>query len=250
MSAYNLMHDKDRFVTEIKELLYDMSDEKQVLEQTLYQQFQKKHYAQVLDIGPGPGLISKPMYDHSEHLTMIELLPEYEETLKNNFPKADVIINSITNFQFEKKFDAIVLAHVLYFFPENQWPGLVGRLLNNLTDQGELFIAVWDSHFVYDLFMPKVAPFNSVTPMMPVPTLTTMLQKLANVEVIEIPTLMRIRDEEQIITLVAHMLGVEDRALIANCKDELQQFKSWLIIENGQQLLRSNNILYRLSVKK
>lgn len=247
MSKYKLLDDKKRFATEIDEVLYSMTDEKQVIERALSQQFRKKHYSQALDIGPGPGLISKPLYENCDKLTMLEILPEYQEILQQNYPNAEVIIGSINDTQFNKKFDAIVLAHVLYYFPEDQWPSLVKQLLSYLTEQGELFIVMWDSHFVYDLFMPKVKGLNSITPMMPIDHLTTMLQKLAKVEVIEIPTTMQINNDEQIITLIAHMLGVEYPAVVANCKNEIEQFNSWLVFENGQKVLRSNNILYQLS---
>lgn len=246
---YSLLHDKNRFASEIDYVIYGTSNEKFVLEAMFRQLFEVKHYSNVLDIGPGPGLISQPIYEHCDHLTLLEVLPEYEKILKDKFPEAEVVIGSIDHIKFEKKFDAIVLSHVLYYFPEDQWIDLINRLLLCLADGGELMIVVWDSHFITDIFLPRLKSAVSITPMMPISKLIGMLEAIADVESTKIPIAMTMQNDEQIIKLIAHMLGLEHYSAIESCKDELLQFKKLLVKSGEVSILNSNNILLRLKNK-
>lgn len=245
--SYELLVDKERYINEIDELIYHTSDEKKVLLEALIKHFQNKNYQRGLDIGPGPGLISLPMYEHCDHLTLLELLPEYESILKQRFPQASVIIDSIETIRFNEKFDIILLAHVIYFFPIAMWPELIKKLLANLTEKGELLIAVWDSAFVYEIFMPKLKGLTSVTPMIISEKFISMLEKFADVSVTKIPVTMQIKDEQQIIQLIAHMCGIEGLEKIRDCKTQLSKFKEYLQNDKGHYILKSNNLLLKLS---
>lgn len=130
----------DTFSQRIDELLYSKTDEKKIASKLLSKIFSGRKFAHALDVGAGPGEITKPLADISEKLTIIELLPEYREILAGKFPKAKTITDSIDNVTLKQEYDLILFSQVLMYFPQEEWLGLVEKLHRALLPNGELVI--------------------------------------------------------------------------------------------------------------
>lgn len=129
----------------IENLLYSRTDEKKVAADLLAKIFANRRYKHFLGVGAGPGEITKPLADISEKLTIIELVSEYEETLRSKFPNATIVIDSIDNISLKNEYDLILLSQVLYYFPQAEWVGLVEKLYDALMDGGELVLILMDT---------------------------------------------------------------------------------------------------------
>lgn len=132
----------DTFSQRIDELLYSKTDEKAIASKLLSKIFSGRKFAHALDVGAGPGEITKPLADISEKLTIIELLPEYREVLAGKFPKAKIITDSIDNVALKQEYDLIMFSQVLFYFPHEEWFGLVKKLHDALLPNGELVIVM------------------------------------------------------------------------------------------------------------
>lgn len=123
-------------------LFYSKSDEKFTVRALLDDILEHKKFNHALDVGPGPGHISEPIARRSRQLTMIEMLPEYEEILRKRFDNAKIMIGSIKEFELTPHYDVILFSHVLYYHPESEWLSLTQRLYDALVPGGELIIAL------------------------------------------------------------------------------------------------------------
>ena len=130
----------ETFSQRIDELLYSKTDEKVIASELLRKIFSGRKFTHALDVGAGPGEITKPLADISENLTIVELLPEYRKILAGKFPKAKIITNSIDNVPLKQEYDLILFSQVLMYFPHEEWFGLVEKLHNALLPNGELII--------------------------------------------------------------------------------------------------------------
>lgn len=130
------------YAQRISDLLYSKTDEKVIAADLLRKIFKDRKFKHLLDVGAGPGEIVKPLAELSEHLTMVEILPEYKEILLNKYPHADIVIDSIENISLKTEFDLIFISHVLYYFPENEWLGVVKKLYDALLPDGNLVITM------------------------------------------------------------------------------------------------------------
>jgi SAM-dependent methyltransferase len=124
----------------ISEMFYHRSEEKFVVRQLLDEIWKERRFAHALDIGPGRGRVTEPLASRSDQLTMVEVNPSCEGPLREQFPGATIIIDSIENVSFEREFDVILLSHNLYFHPADGWLELCRRLFNWLVPGGELVI--------------------------------------------------------------------------------------------------------------
>lgn len=130
------------YVNRIEGLFYSKSDEKFTVRALLDEIFGERTFGSALDIGPGAGYISEPLARRSKHLKMVEKQAKFEETLRAQFPAADVSIGSFTEVPLQGPYDVILLSHVLYYHPENTWISLLQRLHKLLAPGGELIVAL------------------------------------------------------------------------------------------------------------
>jgi len=130
------------YAERVDTLFYSKSDEKFTVRALLDEVFGNKKFGNSLDIGPGAGHISEPLYRRSKHLTLVEKLPKFEPILRTQFEDAEVIIKSINDVTLPPKFDAILFSHVLYYQPEQEWMNLTQRLFDSLVKDGELIVAL------------------------------------------------------------------------------------------------------------
>jgi len=126
----------------IEKYLYSKTDEKIIASKMLRDIFSGKMFKNVLDVGAGPGDLSATLADMAEKLTLVEIVSEYEAVLRKRFPDARVIVDTIDNVYLAAEYDFIFLSHVLYYFPEKEWFGLVKRLHEALIPGGNLVIVM------------------------------------------------------------------------------------------------------------
>ena len=101
----------------------------------------------VLEIGSGPGLFSKMLFDHSsvKSLTINDINPQFIQFVKlcfdqeeNNFKKFNSILGDIRNSDLKNKFDMIVIISSLHHIPYRV--SLFQKMESMLKDQGVLII--------------------------------------------------------------------------------------------------------------
>lgn len=148
----NLAHLNENFIETVDNLFYKKCTEKVVLNKKLTQLLDNHHFVKGLDIGPGPGLLSEPIYKRCQHLILLEILSEYGPMLKKRYPKADVIIESFLKYEFGEKFDIILCSHVLYYFTDEQLEIVLEKLYNYLSTDGFLIIILLDCNFILQYF--------------------------------------------------------------------------------------------------
>ena len=118
---------------------YDHTDEKRLISEALNQVMTTRRFAQALDIGPGPGAVTRPLYDRADHLTLVELNEDYRAPLAAEFPRAQIIIDSIHNRTYPTTFDAILFSHGFYYLDDVEWVPFARRLMSYLKPGGSLF---------------------------------------------------------------------------------------------------------------
>jgi SAM-dependent methyltransferase len=150
-------------------LFYSKSDEKFTVRALLDDILENRKFNHALDVGPGPGHISEPIARRSRQVTMIELLPEYEEILRKRFDNAKVQIGSIKDIELTPQYDLILFSHVLYYHPDADWLPLTTKLYDALLPGGELILALnsdsgdwWKIvHHYWDRLRPHIT-FNYI----------------------------------------------------------------------------------------
>jgi SAM-dependent methyltransferase len=123
-------------------LFYSKSDEKFTVRALLDDLLGERQFDRALDVGCGPGHITEPLARRTRQLVLMEKMPQFEESLKRQFPNAKVIVSDFRETQPTGKFDVILFAHVLYYQPAEQWLEICKSMLELLTDEGELVIVL------------------------------------------------------------------------------------------------------------
>jgi trans-aconitate methyltransferase len=144
-------------------LFYSKTNEKTVVAKLLRENFLDRKFNKALDIGAGPGEITNILAQHADALTIVEANTFYENTLRNKFPRANVIIGDVRTTELDSDFNFILLNQVLYFFPANEWLTICGNLRNKLSSGGELLIILNDHH-CGDLRKIFASNFNRLKP--------------------------------------------------------------------------------------
>jgi len=67
----------------------------------------------ILELGPAEGVMTRHLYQLDKDLTMVEASSEFCLNHERDFPKAKVVNSLFENFRPERKFDNIILGHVL-----------------------------------------------------------------------------------------------------------------------------------------
>lgn len=101
----------------------------------------------VLELGPAEGVMTEKLTLVTDSLTVVEGSKIFADDLKNRFPKAEIHCSLFENFKTNKKFDTIVMGHVLEHV-ENP----VETLKNAkswLKENGIIFAAVPNSHSIH-----------------------------------------------------------------------------------------------------
>lgn len=135
-SDLNLPQAQERF----DNIFYTKSDEKFVLRPLLDEIFGDRKFEFAMDVGPGAGHITEPLARRSRSLLLVEKSAAFQETLKQRFPDAQILLSPIEDVERDERFDIIVLAHVLYYHPAQNWLELLEKLGGMLSSAGEIVV--------------------------------------------------------------------------------------------------------------
>ena len=94
----------------------------------------------ILDVACGTGVLF-PFYINRNvnSITGIDISPEMVKIAKEKFPQIETICGDAEIFQFDKKFDVIMIYNAFPHFPNPE--KLIGNLVSRLKDKGRLSIA-------------------------------------------------------------------------------------------------------------
>lgn len=109
-----------------------------------------KSNARVLEIGAGMGALTGCLCERCEYVTSIEESPRRAEIIKKRHSKytnLEVVSHDIYTYEFEQKYDYILLIGVLEYVGINNKEGdpykkLLGKISELLTDEGVLLLAI------------------------------------------------------------------------------------------------------------
>ena len=132
----------DTYLDRIEKFIYSRTDEKKIVSGLIHDLIKNKPIEDALDIGTGPGLITKPLYDASKSLTLIEMDAGYADTLRKKFPKANLRVGSFLDFNFRHEFDVILCSHVLYYVPEDRWLEIFKKFISWLREGGRVLCVI------------------------------------------------------------------------------------------------------------
>lgn len=100
-----------------------------------------------LDIGAGPGFISKKLIDQFDYGFLLDTNPYYESAyldLKKDY-NLDYAIGSFQQTRFSQQFDIVLCLHVLYHIPRSLWGDIINKAYSLLKPGGKLLIAIADT---------------------------------------------------------------------------------------------------------
>jgi SAM-dependent methyltransferase len=184
---------------------------------------------------------------------MVEKLPQFEELLRRQFENAQVIVSSISDAQFEQKFDVILFSHVLYYMPEDQWVPLTRRLQSLLSEGGELLIILnCDSgdwwriiHPFWDELRPHIG-FHYV----PLTQFKRELSALSNVQSVHYGYQVWIDPGPTWVNFVGkQMLELNDERLIAQNEQRFAEMAGQFKQVDGSIVLNFRGEILRLKAK-
>ena len=132
----------DKYLDRIEKFIYSSTDEKKIVSDLIRNIIKNKPIENALDIGAGPGLITKPLYEASKNLTLIEMDPGYTDTLRKKFPKANLRVGSFLDFNFRNEFDVILCSHVLYYVLEDQWLEIFKKFISWMRKGGQVLCVI------------------------------------------------------------------------------------------------------------
>lgn len=101
----------------------------------------------VLELGPAEGLMTELILQDNYQLTIIEGSLNFCEILKNKFPNAEIINSLFEDFSIDKKFNNIILGHVLEHVIDPV--GLLKHIKNFLTPGGKILAAVPNARSIH-----------------------------------------------------------------------------------------------------
>jgi SAM-dependent methyltransferase len=134
---------ESHYKKKIDKLLYSRTDEGAVRLSLLDDLWEGARFDNALDVGPGPGNLTRALAKRTRHLTLVERNGDYTATLQAQFPSAEIFIGSIEDFDVHRSaWNQILLSHVLYYFDETRWLPLCSRLHSALNPGGGLVIII------------------------------------------------------------------------------------------------------------
>lgn len=93
-----------------------------------------------LDIGPGPGLLTRMIADKFSTTTIVEPNPAFRERNANS--GFSVIPQSWQQAELSRRYDMIQCSYVLYHVPITEWGGFIDKMIDSLEPEGMALIVM------------------------------------------------------------------------------------------------------------
>ena len=97
-----------------------------------------------LDIGGGDGVLALTLAKNVDSIVIIEPNTYFVKKIKNN-RNIEIINDKWENVKLEKKFDFILAAYVVTYFPQNKRKILIKKMFQKLNKDGKLLILSIDA---------------------------------------------------------------------------------------------------------
>ena len=94
----------------------------------------------VLEVGCGPGSLTKVMLDRGAHVTAVDASAAMLSVARRRAPSATFHLGDVLTFAPDGRFDVIVASFILHELPPLAVPGLVARLANALPPNGRVVL--------------------------------------------------------------------------------------------------------------
>lgn len=110
---------------------YELFSEKTILSKITHQN-------SFLDIGPGPGSLTKKIMPYFSETTIIEPNQVYFD----DFTGVKKFRGTLDEFTTECKYDFILCSHMLYHIPPTEWENTIAKMVSLLNPGGKLAIVM------------------------------------------------------------------------------------------------------------
>lgn len=231
------------FAESMEQLFYTNSNEKGVLTALIEELLDKQRFKNGLDIGAGQGLITQPLADRCQQLTLIEPAIKHANFLKNKFTHAQVFPGVFQDFKSDEQFDIILCAHMLYYLQPVELIPTLNRMVNMLVPGGHLILINAEVDFIFNLFSEKIGDkfkvflpatneiIASLLPFGKCETMTSQYEKTFS-------------SDNALLPYLAEFLSVSDKEVLS-CPTEVQQVKNMLKREGIHSVLEHvNSVIY------
>ncbi|WNG14582.1 class I SAM-dependent methyltransferase [Cystobacter fuscus] len=98
----------------------------------------------LLDVGAGPGTVSRRLAAHFGSLTLLE--PNRDQLGAFDLPGARLIHGTLESLQSSEQYDVVLCSHVLYHVPVSAWGGFIDRLLSFVRPGGYCLLVLGSAH--------------------------------------------------------------------------------------------------------
>lgn len=132
--------EEDRELPRVLARLYDRTDEKVIVNALLEEVLSGRRFERALDVGGGEGAHAGVLAARSEQLTLLDVRADYRDHLQARYPQAKVVIEPAETFAPDSSFDLILISHLLYYIPTDQWRPLLEHYLSLTNDGGFLLV--------------------------------------------------------------------------------------------------------------
>lgn len=129
----------------------------------------------LLDIGAGPGNVTKQIAKNFNNTTIIDPISEYSNTFKELGFKT--FVNNFEELKINDKFDFILCSHVLYHVDQDKWQSFLNKFYDTIGNNGKGMLV---------LLAPKGEWFDfevSLNPNKPIPNSDLILRKLKSLNI-------------------------------------------------------------------
>lgn len=99
-------------------------------------------FGKVLEIGPGTGLLTKKIAEkiNKDNLVTIDVSKAFVTKFKENLPEQKIIRADAVNYNFDEKFDCIVMSLVYHHIDDKKKEKFLKNMFNILSENGKIII--------------------------------------------------------------------------------------------------------------
>jgi len=97
-------------------------------------------HTSVLEVGCGPGSLTRAMLDRGAHVTAVDASRAMLSAARRRAPEATFHLGDVLTFAPDGEFDVIVASFILHELPPAELPGLVARFANRLAPHGRVVL--------------------------------------------------------------------------------------------------------------